>query len=62
MVFSCPLDIIVFCVVFVFSDSISLGWLQTHYTAETGLKLTLFLPQPPKHWDYRHASPCLVSN
>jgi hypothetical protein len=23
-----------------------------------GFKLTIFLPQPPESWNYRHVSPC----
>lgn len=28
--------------------------------APAGLKLAILLLQPPKGWDYRHESPCLV--
>jgi hypothetical protein len=28
--------------------------------AQAGLKLMILLPQPPKCWDYRHATLCLA--
>jgi hypothetical protein len=31
------------------------GWTVSHYGAQTGLECTIFLPQPPEFWDYKHA-------
>jgi hypothetical protein len=28
---------------------------RSHYVAQAGLELTIFLPPLPKGWDYRHA-------
>jgi hypothetical protein len=36
------------------------GWPGTHSVAKDSLELLIFLPLPPKHWDYRHAPPSLV--
>jgi hypothetical protein len=30
-----------------------------HYVAQAGLKLSIFLPQPPECWDYRYVPPYL---
>jgi hypothetical protein len=38
----------------------SSGWPRTCYVAQGGLELTIFLPQPPKNWDYRCVSLCLA--
>jgi hypothetical protein len=33
----------------------------SYYVAQAGLKLKIFLPQPPKCWDYRHTLTQLYS-
>lgn len=39
----------------------SSSWSETHYIAKSGLELlAIFLPHPPKCWNYRHKSPHLV--
>lgn len=35
--------------------------LETYYTANTDLKLSILLPPPPEYQDYRHVVPCLPS-
>jgi hypothetical protein len=45
------------------SHSASSGFFETgcHYVSQVGHKLTIFLPQPPKFWDYRHVILCLAN-
>lgn len=39
----------------------SSSWSETHYIVKSGLELlAIFLPHPPKCWNYRHKSPHLV--
>jgi hypothetical protein len=33
---------------------------QKEVLAQAGFKLTTFLPQPPKYWDFSHAPPYLA--
>lgn len=48
-----PLTFGLFCFTFVSRSS---GWSHTDSVAKGGLELLIFLPLPPKCWDYRYAS------
>lgn len=30
-------------------------WGSSHFAVQTGLELTILLPQPSKYWNYKHA-------
>jgi hypothetical protein len=34
--------------------------IRSHCVTQGGLELTILLPQPPEHWDYKHKPPHLA--
>lgn len=53
-----------FCFIEMERHSVSPGWPQTYFVAQARLQFrTIFLPQFPEYWDYRHEPPpCLAES
>lgn len=62
LLLSCSLFIYLILVYFWRQDLVlSLGWHWSHHIVQNGLRLdTIFLPQSPECWIYRHMPACLV--